>query len=266
MQQDTEKIEQHALSNWFATAASSRSDKLDWSRQTIGDAQCYRSVTEKNILINRVLDLGSTGRPTTEQLTKIREFYLHAGVPHFFLHVLPDRLGPDYEQLLLTSGYKRHRGWMKFTRSANDIGPITTDLAIRRIGPEHASDFAAIVSNAFDFGNGFQAAIAALINNPNWHVYMSFEGDTPAGTGALYIRDRIAYLDFGATHADFRRRGSQAGVLNTRVREAIDAGCTSIMTMTGEAVPGDAQHSYRNILKAGFEKAYLRENWVPADS
>ncbi len=29
--------------------------------------------------------------------------------------------------------------------------------------------------------------------------------------------------------------------------------------MTGEAVPEDPQHSYSNILRAGFSEAYLRE-------
>ena len=78
------------------------------------------------------------------------------------------------------------------------------------------------------------------------------------------MKDGIGYLDFGATHPDFRRRGGQTGILNTRITAALDAGCTSIVTMTGEAVPGDAQHSYSNIQRAGFEEAYLRENWIPA--
>ena len=93
---------------------------------------------------------------------------------------------------------------------------------------------------------------------------MSFDRDIPAGTGAMYMRDGMAYLDFGATHPDFRRRGAQTGVLNTRIRDAFAAGCTMIVTMTGEAVPGDEQHSYKNIIKAGFKESYLRENWIPA--
>jgi len=38
--------------------------------------------------------------------------------------------------------------------------------------------------------------------------------------------------------------------------------CRLVVTETGEAVPGDAQHSYKNILKAGFRELYLRENFV----
>jgi hypothetical protein len=32
---------------------------------------------------------------------------------------------------------------------------------------------------------------------------------------------------------------------------------------TGEEVPGEPQHSYRNILRAGFCKGRLRCNWIP---
>jgi hypothetical protein len=32
----------------------------------------------------------------------------------------------------------------------------------------------------------------------------------------------------------------------------------------GKAVPGDPQHSYANILRAGFERAELRPNFAPA--
>ena len=155
---------------------------------------------------------------------------------------------------------------MKFERGIGEVSPVTTDLSIGRIGPESATDFASIVGNAFDFGAEFQPAIAALFYDPNWHLYMSFNGDQPAGTGGMYMQDGVAYLDFGATHPDFRRRGGQAGVLNTRIQAALDAGCSSIVTMTGEAVPGDEQHSYSNIQRAGFKEAYLRENWIPAGS
>jgi len=262
----SEKIELHALQSWFDSVAAATPPNINWSMQVIGDAQCYRSTTEPSILVNRVLGLGSTGTPTVDQLKEIRDFYLDAGVTRFFLHVIPGRLGPDGSALLEAAGYERYRGWMKFSRGTGDTRPITTDLSIRRIGREHAAKFASIVGDAFDFTVDFQAAIAALVDEPNWHAYMSFDGNSPAGTGALYMRDGIAYLDFGATHPDFRRRGAQTGVLNTRIRDALENGCTTIVTMTGEAVPGDEQHSYRNIQKAGLEEFYLRENWIPVGS
>jgi len=261
-----EAIEHQAIEAWFRAAMAVDTGTFRWSRVHQGDALCYMSSTEPSILVNRVLNVGSRYRPTLDQLNDIRALYKSASRSRFFLHVIPDLLGPDYATLLGEAGYKKYRGWMKFVRGQGEVGAVTTDLSIRRIGPDNAAAFASIVGNAFDFDSVFQPAIAALVNDPNWHAYMSFDGDIPAGTGGLYMRDGVGYLDFGATHPDFRCRGGQTGVLNTRIRDALDAGCTSIVTMTGEAVPGDEQHSYRNIQKAGFEEAYLRENWIPADS
>jgi hypothetical protein len=93
---------------------------------------------------------------------------------------------------------------------------------------------------------------------------MSFDGDTPAGTGALFVRDGVAWLDWGATDPAFRRRGGQQTLLARRISDALDLGCSTMITTTGKAVPGDPQHSYNNILRAGFREAFPRENWAPA--
>jgi GNAT superfamily N-acetyltransferase len=261
---DLEAIERQAFEAWFRAAMALDDGKFRWTRFRQGDAVCYGSATEPSILINRVLGIGSDYPPTHEQLVGIRNIYSIAGIGRFFLHVIPDKIGSDYADRLTAAGFEKYRGWMKFVRNPGDVEPVTTDLTITRIGPENAGAFASIVGNAFDFKPAFQPAIAALADDPDWHLYMSFNGDTPAGTGGLYMKDGVGYLDFGATHPDFRRRGGQTGLLNTRIKAAFDAGCTSIVTMTGEAVPGDAQHSYNNIQRAGFEEAYLRENWIPA--
>lgn len=262
----SETIESQALEAWFRAAAGAEDGAYRWTRVRQGDAMCYASTPEPNILINRVLGIGSEYRPTLDQLINIRRLYATADISRFFLHVLPDRIGEDYAELLGDAGYEKYRGWMKFERGPGAVGEIATDLAIRKIGPQHAIAFASIVGNAFDFSTDFQPAIAALATDDNWHLYMGFAGDTPACTGGLYMKNGIGYLDFGATHPEFRRRGGQTGLLNMRIGAALDAGCTSIVTMTGEAVPGDEQHSYHNIERAGFKAAYLRENWIPAAS
>ena len=261
----SEGIEREALLGWHVAASGRGIGGYDWRIEKIGDALCSVSSTEPSILINRVLGLGSEESPTLEQLKAIRTFYRDAGVSRFFLHVIPDRLGADREQLLADAGYRRYRGWMKFERSPGEIRPGTSDLSVRRIEPDESEAFASIVAPAFDFTPASVPVIAALPDDPDWHLYMSFDGVHPAGTGALYMRERVGYLDFAATDPDFRRRGSQTALLNRRIWDALDAGCTSIVTMTGEAAPGDPQHSYQNILKAGFREAYLRENWIPVD-
>ena len=262
----SEVIARQAFTGWFNAVSRLDLAGVNWAIVQIGDALCSISPSEPSILLNRVLGLGTQAPPTLEQLTDIRKLYADAGVGRFFLHVVPELLGPDRGDLLTEAGYEKYRGWMKFSRGPGEVREAKSDLSVRRIGVEHADDFASIVAHGFDFEPGFQPALAALVNDSNWQVYMTFDGDTPAGTGALYMRNGIGYLDFAATHPDFRRRGAQSLVLSKRLGHAFDAGCTSIITMTGEAVPGEEQHSYRNIEKSGFEAAYLRENWIPTGS
>jgi GNAT superfamily N-acetyltransferase len=264
MTHSAESVEYQALVAWFDAAKAHTS--TDWAMHEVGDATCFVSPDEPSILVNRVLGLGSESTPTTEQLIAIRRIYTSAGVNRFFLHVLPDALGPGGEERLAEAGYEKYRGWMKFARGEGPVREATTDLVIREIGRDAAADFASIAGNAFDFGASFQPAIAAIVDAPGWRVFMSFDDGTPAGTGALFVSDGLGYLDFGATDPAFRRRGSQTALLGARIRDALDTGCHTIVTMTGEAVPGDAQHSYRNIEKAGFVTSYLRENWIPSDS
>ena len=263
---DVEKVELQALLGWYDAAVAARLPEYDWRLVEIGDALCSVSSTEKSIMVNRVLGLGSKTAPTLEQLTEIRELYREAGVLRFFLHVVRELLGPDGQELLTAAGYRRHRGWMKFTRGPGEVREPRTDLLVRLIGAEDAADFATIVAPAFGMSSACEPALAALVDDPHWYVYMSFSGERPAGTGALYMRDGIGYLDWASTHPDFRCRGGQTAILSTRLHQAFDAGCRTIVTMTGEAVPDDPQHSYSNILRAGFSEAYLRENWVPVDS
>ncbi len=105
--------------------------------------------------------------------------------------------------------------------------------------------------------------LARLAGRDRWHIFMTFDGDRPAGTGALFIDGDVAWTDFDATAPGFRRRGSQSALLRHRVQFALDQGCRLVFTCTGEAVPGDPQHSYANILKAGFKEDYVRLNYAP---
>ena len=134
---------------------------------------------------------------------------------------------------------------------------------IREIGGDHGHDAAVILAHAFDLGLVSVPWIQRLPECENWHVFMGFENGEPAALGSLYMDGDTAWTDFAATDPGFRRRGFQSALLRHRVRYALDMGCKHIHTCTGEAVPGDPQHSYANILKVGFREEYLRFNYAP---
>ena len=137
-------------------------------------------------------------------------------------------------------------------------------LEVSKIGCEHGAAFGAIVSAAFDLGDEAAPWLAQLPGREGWHIFMSFDRGEPAGTGAMFVRNGLAWLDFGATRPAFRRRGSQGAVLAARLRLAQELGCRQMFTCTGVAAAGDPQHSYGNILRFGFRTQYIRKNFAPA--
>lgn len=261
----TERTETQALRAWHQAFSQAGIADYDWRLEQVGDALCSVSSTDPSILINRVTDLGSEAPPSREQLRDIRRIYKKAGVERFFLHVVPERKAPDTDAVLAAVGYEKYRGWMKFVRGGGEVREARTDLDVRPVGMEQGAEFAAIAAPAFDMLPVSEPLVALLPGVEGQQAFMSFDGDKPAGTGVIFIDGESAALDWGATHPDFRRRGGQTAVLSARIRFALEQGCSLICTMTGEAVPGDPQHSYSNIRKNGFAEAYLRENWVPVN-
>ena len=79
----------------------------------------------------------------------------------------------------------------------------------------------------------------------------------------MFARGRDAWLGFGATLASARGRGAQTLLLSRRVSDAARLGATDVFTETGEAVEGEPQPSYQNIVKVGFKRIYSRANLVP---
>lgn len=215
------------------------------------------------IVINRSIGLGMAEPATPETVEAIVQDYAGSGVTRFFVHLHPHSKPASLASWLRAAGLERARGWQKFERGTETPAPRPTDFAVRQVGREHGEDFACIVCSAFDLGDPAVPWLAEIPGRAGWHVFMSFSGDTPAGTGAMFVHDGLAWFDFGATAPQFRGRGSQGTLLDRRIGHAQALQCRRLFTCTGEAVDGDPQHSYRNILKAGFRKTLVRENFAP---
>jgi GNAT superfamily N-acetyltransferase len=259
----SEDIERAELVDLHAGPPAALRDRLGLRLEEVGGALVSVAAAVPSILINRTVGLGLHETASPETVGRIVDRYRAAGIARYFVQLVPDARPPELRDVLSAAGLEKARGWMKFIRGPAPAPDVTSPLAVRKIGPERASDFARIAVAGFDLPEAAEPLIAALISRPGWHLYMSFLGDTPAGTGAMLVQGGVAHLDWGVTHPDFRRRGGQSAVLAERIRDAIAMGCDLLVTTTGEAVPGDPQHSYGNILRAGFEEAYLRENWAP---
>ncbi len=247
----SEIIEREALADLYRAASEDLRLRLGFKVFDVQGAfvSVGRELPQSAIVINRVLGV------TADNVEEVIGVYREAGVEKYFLQIDPEK---DFEPI---EGLVKARGWQKFVRGREAIPVAGSSLRVEEVGPEYGADFARIVCAAFDLGEEAEPLLALLPGRENWHVFMSFDGDTPAGAGALFVKDGYAWTDWGATALEFRGRGGQSVVLAKRIECALDLGVTEIYTCTGEDVPGDPQHSYNNIKRLGFVESYLRENY-----
>ena len=136
------------------------------------------------------------------------------------------------------------------------------------MGPDRAEDFARIVVAAFEFDPTLAPFAWAPMGRPGWSHYLGFDGADAVAAGALFVTADVAWLGYGATLESHRGRGGQSALFARRLADARIAGCRLAITETGEDTPEEPNPSYRNMLRAGFELAYFRSNWVrrPAEA
>ena len=259
-----ERIECAALADLHAAAPAETREAIGLSLETIGTALVSIAANDPSILLNRTIGIGVAAADVRETVFAVVERYRAAGVGRFFFQLHAQAEPSELAEWMVEAGLERGRGWMKFARGTAPPPASRSDLEVREIGPEHAADFGRIAGGAFGLSAAAQPLVAALVGRPGWYIFMTFDGETPAGSGALFVKDGTAWCDWAATDPAFRGRGSQSAALARRVGEALDMGCRVIGTETGEAVPGDPQHSYNNILRAGFVETHVRANFVAA--
>lgn len=259
----SERLERAAAEDLYAAASVPLKQSLGLGLVEVSDALVSIATYEPSILLNRVMGLGLDDPAEPETVSRIQDVFRQAGVERYFLHLHPAAKPDGLRDWIEAAGLVKRRGWMKFSRGRDAPPEPQSDLRVERIGPEHGDAFGRIAAEGFEMSEQAVPLLAGLADRPNWQIYLSFDGDTPAGAGALYVEDGYGWLGWGATAPAFRKRGGQRAVLARRIRDALDLGCKMLFTETGEAVPDDPQHSYHNIEWAGFRADYIRENFAP---
>jgi GNAT superfamily N-acetyltransferase len=212
-----------------------------------GDASCLALRRLPERVFNRVLNLRSA-----EPLEEIASFY---GESPWWVSD-SHGLGPELER----RGFVRDYGWMKFSRG---VGPreARSDLTVRLVAADRAEDFARVVLGGYGMPDWSAPFATNVVGRPGWSCYVAYDGEAAAGAGALFVHEGVGWLGFGATLAEYRGRGAQSAILAARIEDARKQGCSTVVTETGALEEGRPSSSYRNILRAGFREAGVRENY-----
>jgi ribosomal protein S18 acetylase RimI-like enzyme len=241
-------LEAASVADLHELATPAEREALGLRKHALADGFASACRADGGIMLNRSLGLSSADAP---KLPALARFYREAGVGRAFLSV-PEQDLSALEGPLLALGCAPARSWRQFRREAAPPPPYDGDLRVERIGPDHGEAFARIAASAFDLGPALVPVLARLPQRPHANVFLSFDGRGAIGCGVLYAIDGAGYLTWGATDPAQRGRGSQRALMAARIRHACELGLAVLHTETGEAVPGDPQHSWNNILRAGF--------------
>jgi GNAT superfamily N-acetyltransferase len=166
------------------------------------------------------------------------------------------------EAWLRERGFEHGYAWMKFVRDPHPPRfPAPTDVEVVELSAADEEPFGTIAAVGFGMPAWAGGFFAHLPGRDGWRCYVARVEGKAQACAALLIEDGIAEFGIAATLEEARGRGCQTALLHRRIEDAAAAGCHTLFVETGERVPDRPSASYRNILKAGFEEAYLRPNW-----
>ena len=220
-----------------------------------GGARCFR-VTEapESPMLNRVVGLG-VEREATE--TDLDEALAAMGETTFYVAVSPGARPASLDAMLAARGLERGLGWMLFRRPPRPPRPVETRLRVVEVGSSEAEAWARLVLGAFELPETALDWTRSVLAANGWHTWLALDGDEPVAAAAVWIGGDAAYFTFAATAAGHRGKGGQNALLATRIERALEFGCKTLVTETGESRDNRPGPSYRNILRNGFVEDHI---------
>ena len=189
--------------------------------------------------------------------------FREAGQTKFIVQIPPSPRAEAMAGCAKAEGLVEHPlAWAKFVRPVQEATPVDAGVAVSEVGADEADLFAATAVAGFGMPPQTSEWLRRIVGRPGWRCFVGAVDGVLIAAGALFVQGDYGWLGIGATKADARRRGAHSTLLAHRIAEAGRAGARWVVTETGVPQPGRPAPSYKNILAAGFEVAYLRPNWA----
>lgn len=165
------------------------------------------------------------------------------------------------EGWLAANGFEPGYPWMKFVRDPHPPRFKPPEIEVIELDSPDQEPFGMIVATGFGAPAWAASMFAGVPGRRDWRCYVARIDGVAQACAATLIDGGIAEFGLAATLEPARGQGCQLALLHRRIVDAAAAGCRLLFVETGERVPDRPSGSYRNILRAGFEEAYLRPNW-----
>jgi GNAT superfamily N-acetyltransferase len=178
------------------------------------------------------------------------------GDTSFYVAVSPSA-DASLDALLEARGLERGWGWMLFERDASPPPSVATELEIVEVDAGRAEAWAAVVATAYGLPDDARPWFATIPETTGWHAFLALDGEAPAAAAAVWIEGDAAYFGMAGTMPEHRGKGGQGALFAVRIERALAAGCTRLVTETGELREGSPSSSYRNIRRYGFDERFV---------
>jgi hypothetical protein len=214
--------------------------------------------------VNRVTGFG-LDRPLDEA-TLDRTIALY---PHRVFSIQPSPMArpPELSRWLAARGFAVSFHWLIWVRKAQPPpDEPATGLELRRLEPEHAEEFAALLCAAYANPARLAPLHAAGVGRPRWHHWGAFDGGRLVSAGILYVHGEIGRLFTAGTLPMHRGRGAQGALLVRRMREACALGCRWVTAETADDLPDKPNPSVHNLDRLGFRLLHRRPAWMPREA
>jgi GNAT superfamily N-acetyltransferase len=204
-------------------------------------------------MLNRVVGLGVDGPVDEAQLDGA---LTAMGDTSFYVAVSPTAAA-SLDALLEARGLEPGWGWMLFERGPSPAPSVETALQIVEVDAGTLDAWATVVATAYGLPDDSLPWFAAIPGTTAWHAFLALDGDEPAAAAAVWIDEHAAYFGMAGTVPEHRGKGGQGALFAARIERALAAGCTTLVTETGELRDGTPSSSYRNIRRYGFEERFV---------
>jgi hypothetical protein len=214
-------------------------------------------------IFNRVIGLGLEHPASESDVEALITTYKQADVRTWWLHWNPFAQPAQFAEKLRVLGFKEpsRRAWAKVVRGTEPPPRVPTDLTIAPAQLQDVDAAMAAVAKSFGMPPFMARWLAALHGRRRWKVYVVADQGRPVGGACLFIDRDCAWLGVAAIAESCRRRGGQGAVMALRIEDAIAAGCTHIVTETGEPVADEPNPSLSNMKRCGFRQVASRLNF-----
>jgi GNAT superfamily N-acetyltransferase len=259
-----EIIERGAWGELYRAAPAALRRELGLRAEDRGGVTFLSTSRLDHLLLNRAIGLGAAKASAKDAADAAVDYYERRGINRYWVHLGSQHRASALPQHLRARGVVPYpRSWMKFARRAASVAPAECPFSVRAGRPQDAARIAEIAAPSFDMPSLAGALFAGAIGSPGWHYFVAEDRGHIVAASALYTRAEDALLVFAATAPEARRMGCQRALMATRLEQAQRLGCTYAFTETGVLVEGKPDSSYRNMLRAGFDELYVRDNFAP---